>query len=560
MSTMSNGGFESGVVLLIVVPLLGGALCMLEKGVGRLRIARMTALVTAVALVALVFVLLPAVLRGEHIVYHLGGFGGPIGIMLKMDGLGWIGAAVCAIVALAGVLFSIGEHIRDPYYYTLFLTMVGGMIGVTITDDLFTMFVLFEIIGIASYVLIAYTGKRTAVLAALRYLILSTLAMLLYLFGVFVLYRDTGLLSMSRLAAVVGEIDQRTVRLALAALITGIATRAALLPFHAWLPDAHASAPHGVSALLSGAMVKVSFVAAWRVLALFDAGLYRTIFLWLGAAMALVAVIRALAQSDAKKLLAWHTISQMGYIVAAFGAGTAGSQNAALYYMIAHALFKALLFLTVGATLFAGGERDVYRASGFMRISPVLFVLFLVGALAISGLPPLNGFAAKKLVLKSLDCGSARIVHALLWMTAIGTSASFIKLSAIFWRRSPKAETESANRRSIPLLIYVAAAILGLLCVATGIKPGFWQRLLFSLLYGNSAAVLPSVSAVYSLSGILESLVPLSLGAALYLVLRTRPGRFITTTIKNAFITLDSAAIMVVAGFVALRGLALLSL
>ncbi|MBN1687076.1 MAG: hypothetical protein JW852_10495 [Spirochaetales bacterium] len=600
MDAMNSGGSHIGIVLLLVIPFAGGVLCLLEKGMRNFRIARITAVLAVSAVTAVVFVLLPAVLRTEYLAYSLGAFGGPVGIELKIDGLAWIGAAVGSVIGLAAVLYSIGEGISDPYYYTLLLIMTGGMIGVVITDDLFTMFVLFEIVGVAAYVLIAYTGKRTALLAALRYLILSSIAMAVYLFGVFALYQETGFLSMTRLKTVVGDIDQRTVRLVLAALFTGIATRAALVPFHAWLPEAHAAAPHAISALLSGSMVKVSFIAVWRVVALLDTGSYRRILLWLGAAMALAAVARALCQSDAKKLLAWHTVSQMGFIVAAFGAGTPGSQSAAVYYVVAHALFKALLFLVVGATITAGGERDVYRASGYMRTYPGLFVLFLLGAFSICGIPPLNGFAAKKLVLQSLDSGSARVVYALLWATAVGTAASFIKLSAIFWRRPPgeargrpeaapgaageargrpeevsgppgevrgrpeKAAgaagdaPESPDRRHIPVLVYVSAGILAALCIATGVNPGFWQGLLSALLHGHSAAAGVSVSPVYTLSGIIESIGALALGAVLYLALRTRRGRLVTARIKNVTVSFDGAAILVVLGFVALGGLAFL--
>jgi multicomponent Na+:H+ antiporter subunit D len=183
-----------------------------------------------------------------------------------------------------------------------------------------------------------------------------------------------------------------------------------------------------------------------------------------------------------------------------------------------------------------------------------------VGALAISGVPPFNGFAAKKLVLSALDSGSARIVGILLWTTAIGTVASFIKLSAIFWRRPGNTAVESRDRRRTPFMIYSAAGILGALCVATGIGSRFWQKLIFALLYGDSTEALVSASPVYTLSGILESMIPVVLGAGLYLLLRTRRGRLMMTVIRDVHVSLDGAAIMVVAGFVALGGLALFAL
>ncbi len=607
---------NSGVILIVIIPLTGAALCLIEKGIPRLRLSVPAASMACLSTLVLLFVLLPEIRNNGVVVYSIGGFKPPVGIELRLDGIGWLGAVVSSLVAISAVIFSVAQRIRDAYFYTLFLVMYSGMIGVAVTDDIFTLFVMIELVGIAAYALITYSGKPEAVLASFKYLVLSSVAIAIYLFGVYAVYRHTGLMSISRLAEsrATELMGSRTSALVFAAFVTGIATRAAMVPFHAWLPDAHANAPHGVSAMLSGAMVKVSFIALWRITGLFGNSTHNEILIWIGALSAIGGAVQALAQKDAKRLLAWHTISQMGYIIAAFAAATAFSRMAAGYYVLSHGLFKALLFLAVGATLVYGGRRDVYAAGGFARVSPVLFAVFLIGAFSIAGVPPFNGFVAKKLVMQSVDGPTRSVARFLLQATAVGTTASLIKLSGIFWRREAPAggvgsgggsgsdaasgsgdESKGASARGtsgasarrptggpistpqarsrIPFSIVVAPGILGLLCLATGLFPGHLQQLLIQLIpTGNIAgsfvaastlgAATPSALSPYPVYrgwSIVESFITLLLGVVLYLAVTHRYGKMVLTRIRRMSASLDTATALLVAGFLALGAYGLLA-
>ncbi len=556
---------HNGVVALIIIPLAGATLCMAEKGLPALRISRAVTCVAVLAVLGVLVALLPRGSAETVLSYRIGGFDAPFAIELRLDGIGRLGAAVSAIVAVAATAFSIGQGTRDPYYFALFLVMFAGMIGVSVTDDIFTMFIMFELVGIAAYALIAYGRKPEAVLASLRYLILTSVAMALYLFGVFVIYQKTGALSLHRLSvsgpgvAGIASLDRRTSRLVLAALVTGVATRAAVVPFHAWLPDAHANAPHGVSAMLSGAVVKVSFLALWRLIDLFGDAAYSQIFVWIGAATALAAAFQALAQSDAKKLLAWSTISQMGYVIAAYGVGTPLSRAAAGYYIVSHGTVKALLFLVVGTTLLYGGKRNLHRAGGFFRRSPYLFALFLVGALSLSGIPPFGGFAAKKLVLAATATDDYYVAWVLLRLAGVGTVASMAKLSAVFLRKTTDDAGHTppaASRRRMPVLIVVGPSILAGLSVVTGVAPRFSQTFLYRLMGYASPDIVPR--GVYERSSIVEAAAIALLGLVLYFITEKPRVTAFLRRIRRRRTSLDTATILLVCGFVALGGFALL--
>jgi multicomponent Na+:H+ antiporter subunit D len=424
-------------VLLIVFPLAAAGIALIGKAFPAKRGFRESAIVVLGLSAVVLALTVGSVLQGaEAVPYDLGGFTTEPAIQLRLDGLAWISGS---LVVLVGVLVSIASlpHPRFDAAYFFFLMMtIAGMQSVVVTTDLFTMFVSFEIVAIGVYVLIAWERTPQGLLASLKYLFLSTVGILFFLFGIFVLYRDLGSLSMLTLSrlipqepaaarAVIPGLDLlsmpapgvgRSVPLAVAALCVGIGVRTAFIPFHTWLPEAHAWAPHPVSALLSGVLIKISFLAMVRIVAAFHATYLMPLFLWIGAITALVAVGWALAQHDAKRLLAFHSISQMGYILAAWGAAGALSGVAAYSHAISHALFKSLLFIVVGIAIERAGTRNVYRIRGVSRGAPLLSVGVIVGALAISGIPPFNGFVSKQLISSALYGSPA---YVLLRITAV---------------------------------------------------------------------------------------------------------------------------------------------
>ena len=292
-----------------------------------------------------------------------------------------------------------------------------------------------------------------------------------------------------------------------------------------------------------------------RILVTFRAAYLNDLLLWIGAVTALVAVVWALAQTDAKRLLAYHSISQMGYILAAFGTASAIATTAAFAHAVHHALFKSLLFLVAGTAISMTGSRDVYRMTPIGRRAPLLAAAFLVGALSIAGVPPFNGFASKQLISGALEGHPA---YVLLWITAVGTTASFIKISRIVMpgprldasAARPAEEAPRAPAYRPGVLVQLPAIVLALLCLATGLFARPIAQQLTGLLAASPVGADPS-AVPYSFFGpakLAGALPPLLLGVALYLLMRTQPGKRVAHRVERVAPELRTVLLFFVAG------------
>jgi multicomponent Na+:H+ antiporter subunit D len=409
--------------------------------------------------------------------YALGGWGRPYGIELRFDEFSAAILFVCLIHAL--VLVYSGRYapraiaaVRLPWYYTLLLLNLGGMIGFAVTGDFFNLFVFMELVSVSSYALVAVGGRRVASLAAFKYLLAGASSSVLILFSIGVIYALTGSLNMAdvslRLAAVQ---TQGPVVVALGGLTVGFMVKAALFPLHQWLPDAHASAPSPVSAVLSGIVVKLGIVGMLRVYQVFyDAGgahvaALNEVLVWLGAASILAGAAFALLQEDIKLILAYSTVSNIGYIVMGLALASVRSVTGASVHVLNHALIKATLFLAVGALIHQTGCRTLYELRGAGRAMPITSGALTVGLLSVSGVPPLAGFPGKWYVaLGALDAG--RPVFAVL--VALGAVLVFAYcariLNAVYFQASSHERTLGAREAPasmlLPLLVLAAACIL----------------------------------------------------------------------------------------------------
>jgi multicomponent Na+:H+ antiporter subunit D len=443
--------------------------------------------------------------------YFLGGWMPPVGISLAVDWLALILGAVVTVIVLAISVTSLARRHFSNLYFAEVMILAGALQGVMVVQDLFTLFVFFEIAALAVYLLIAFEREAAALVASFKYLILSSLGILFFLFGIFIVYRETGLLTISG-PFVVPPGSEGALRLGVAALVVGIGVRTAFIPFHTWLPEAHAYAPHPISALLSGVVIKVSFFAMVRVMDAFEAAYFYEPLLWIGAATAFIAVLRALAQRDVKKLLAYHSISQMGYVLAAFGVASVVGRDAAVHHAVNHALFKSLLFLTVGYAVSLSGHRDVYRIPKLGRREPVMAVAFWVGALAIAGIPPLNGYFSKSDVSMAVqEAALSPYIYPFIWVTGVGTVASFIKLGRIYSFLQPAGAQPEAGGSRVGLRRIGTLAppvALGILCLAGGLVIGLpsWPSLAST---GVTVAAGVGVFLVISRPGVMRFLAPL---------------------------------------------------
>ena len=399
------------------VPLVAGVLVP-ALARGRPGLARGLALAAAVFCTVTAALLTRRVALEGPFSYALGGWQPPWGIELRFDEFS--AAALFISVIMLLVLVYSGPYVRRAlpapritWYYSLLLINLGAMIGFVVTADLFNLFVFMELAAVSGYALVAVGGGRTAALAAFKYLIAGSVSSALILFCIGVVFALTGTLNMADIALRLAEVEARApVMLALAGMTAGFLVKAGLFPLHVWLPDAHAIAPSPVNAVSSALMVKLGIIGVLRVFTIFAtagvvslAPLYE-VLAWLGAASVLAGAFFALFQEDIKLMLAYSTISNIGYIVLGLGLAGELAVTGAVVHVLNHALIKATLFLAAGAMLHQSGYRTLGDLRGIGRLMPWTSLALLVGVLAVAGLPPTAGFIGKwYIALGALEAG-----------------------------------------------------------------------------------------------------------------------------------------------------------
>lgn len=348
--------------------------------------------------------------------------------------------------------------------------LLAALVGSALSADSVNLFVWFEVAGLASFGLTGFFLERPIALeAAFKNLVLTSIAGFVVFMGAGLLYRITGALNFGQLHDAVPVHPSRAQLLAIALLAAGFATKAALVPFHGWLPDAHTPVPGAVSALFSALMVGLGVVALARVrLLLFPelahlAGLLTT----LGIVSAVLGAALALGQDDLKRLLAWDTVSQTGILVAGFAGRTAEGVAGGVYHLVNHALFKSLLFLCAGAVVHSTGLTRLSEMGGLVRRRPFLTAGFVLGCAAISGVPPLNGYASLGLIHSGLEAQPAAYVAALL--AQVLTVAALARAAWLGFLRPRRTEYERLTRPHPGMRI--SWALLGMGCIAFGVAP-----------------------------------------------------------------------------------------
>jgi multicomponent Na+:H+ antiporter subunit D len=380
------------------------------------------------------------------------------------------------------VLYSINymEHDKaKPAFYALLLVMIAGMNGLILSNDLFTMYLFLEVAAIASYGLIAFGLQQDELEASLKYLLLSAVATACILLSIAILFGLTGSLQLSGIAAGVSALgDRGLIGFCTALFIMGFGLKAAIVPFHAWLPDAHSSAPAPISAMLSGVLIKVSGVYALVRVSYAVFGVTPAIgqaLMILGIVSILVGAFLALGQNDVKRMLAYSSISQVGYIILGFGAATPLGILGAVFHIINHAVAKGMLFLNAGALESATGTRELDKMGGLAKRMPVTAGTSVVGSLAIAGVPPLNGFWSKLLILLGLFQARQYLLALIAILAGILTLWYYLILQrqAFFGRLN---ETWK-DIREAPFWMSAAVVLLAAVCILVG--------LLFPLILAN---------------------------------------------------------------------------
>jgi multicomponent Na+:H+ antiporter subunit D len=445
----------------------------------------------AVAAVLANLVLAAALLSTGTIRVYVGGWGvagSTLGIELVCDGLSRLMLITINLVALVSILYA-GAYMKRFtkvwLFEALFLLMTGAMNGVVLAGDLFNLFVFLEVAAIASYALVAFGCESEELEAAFKYLVLGTVGSAMILLGVTILYSLTGHLNMAKVAELLPKVGATgpAVLLAAALLLGGLALKDAMVPFHAWLPDAHPSAPAPISAMLSGVLIKASGVyvlvrIVFNVLG--PSAEYATVLMVLGGVSMVIGVFLAIGQWDFKRLLAYHSISQMGYVVLAAGVAAEVMSRAvpdravaglcllgALFHLFNHAAFKSLLFLSSGAIEQQAGTRQLKEMGGLVRRMPVTSFCCRVGALSIAGVPPFNGFFSKLIIIIALVLAGHPVLAALAAGVALMTLLSFVKVQRYALEGAPAGG--AADAVEAPVRMCVALAVLAVICILGGL-------------------------------------------------------------------------------------------
>jgi multicomponent Na+:H+ antiporter subunit D len=406
-------------------------------------------------------------------IYKIGGWPPPLGISLVLDGLTVFMLITVNLIALMITLFSIDymEKFTAKFkFYTLFMLMLAGMNGVIITGDVFNLFVFLEIASVASYALVAYGVEAEELEASFKYLVMSSIASLFILLGIAFLYSYTSTLNMADMAAILSEKGGNNATIfATVLLMVGFGLKAAIVPFHAWLPDAHPSAPAPISASLSGIFIKVLGIYSlcrifYNVIGVTPVVLH--ILLILGTISIIAGGLLALGQDDFKRLLAYSSINQVGYIILGLGLGTPLGILGGLFHLFNHAVFKSLLFFNSGAVEYATGSRKLPEIGGLRERMPVTAGTSLVASMSISGIPPFNGFFSKLIIV--LACIEKGEIAFAIWaiVGSILTLAYFAKLQKCAFFGSLPAKYKDI--KEAPFFMKTVMIILTLLCIVGG--------------------------------------------------------------------------------------------
>jgi multicomponent Na+:H+ antiporter subunit D len=461
------------IPLFVVIPLAGAFIISLI-GKRRSWLADLLGNLATLSLLAASLVSVGIVNVYGTLVYSVGAWKPPIGIAMVLDGLTSFMLVTVNLVACAIALYSINymERFTAKWkFYTLFLLMLAGMNGVVVTGDMFNLFVFLEIASVASYALVAFGTERHELEAAFKYAVMSTVGSLFILLGIALLYSYTSTLNMADIANVLLQKGTKNITLMVSVLfLMGFGLKAALVPFHAWLPDAHPSAPAPISAMLSGVLIKsLGIYALCRIFynVIGITPVTSSILMVLGTLSMVIGVFLAIGQWDLKRLLAYHSISQVGYIVLGIGLGTPLGILGGLFHLFNHSIFKSLLFLNSGAVEYSTGTRDLQKMGGLAQKMPLTGTTNLVASMSIAGIPPFNGFWSKLIIIIAL-VQAGRFGYAF-WavVASVLTLASFMKVMKYAFFGTLKEKWVKV--KEVPSFMKLSMVVLALICLAGGI-------------------------------------------------------------------------------------------
>ncbi|WP_269539454.1 Na+/H+ antiporter subunit D [Cerasicoccus fimbriatus] len=475
----------------IIIPALSALLCLLTSQ--RTVWNRGIAVVGAGALLAASTKLFTEVWDNGFVTFQSGGWPSPFGITLIADLFSASMVLITGIVALAVVIYSlrdIEERLIHSHYYALFHLLITGVNGAFITGDLFNLYVWFEVMLLASFVLITLGGSRAELEGGVKYLIINLVSSILFLCGVGLLYGKLGTLNMADIAArLAGSNDAFLINSSAMFLLAAFGVKAALFPFFFWLPASYHTPRVAISALFAGLLTKVGVYALIRSYTLLFHSQFEVVqgmLIFLAGATMVTGVLGAAAQYEIRKILSFHIISQIGYMVMGLAIGSALALTGAIFYTLHHIIVKTNLFLLGGVIIRRCGTANLKEIGGLYRWAPGLSLLFFIPAFSLGGIPPLSGFWAKFSVIKAGLDAELYVLVTVALLVGVLTLYSMTKIWAeAFWKDAPQGnKPENLGQAGWSLVTpCVALAVMTVII-------GLWSQPLFALAESASAQLL----------------------------------------------------------------------
>jgi multicomponent Na+:H+ antiporter subunit D len=422
------------VALPILIPLFTGTLCLLCWG--RIGLQRVISAASGVANLTVALTLLWSVRADGILVSMMGNWKPPFGIALVADLLSAIMVVLSATMGLTVVVYSFRsiDRGREQWgYYAIFQFLLMGINGSFLTGDLFNLFVFFEVMLIASYVLLSLGGEPGQLQESFKYLVLNLLASTVFVASVGILYSVTGTLNMADLSQKIAQTERSGLMTALSMLFLFVfGVKAAIFPLFFWLPDSYPEPPTAISAIFGGLLTKVgvyTLIRTFTLLFVQDTGFTHTFILVLAALTMIVGVLGAIVQNHFKRILSYHIISQIGYMILGLGFYTPLALAGSIFYIIHHITVKTALFLISGITERATGTQQLKEMGGLLNVYPLLATLFIVAALSLAGMPPFSGFFAK---LTLLAAGVQERQYAYVGVALLGSFLTLVSMTKIY--------------------------------------------------------------------------------------------------------------------------------
>ncbi|WP_291297278.1 Na+/H+ antiporter subunit D [Elioraea sp.] len=461
-----NGWFAA---LAILIPLAASAVTLLAHARPKAQTA--LSLGFAALLLADAVLLMGAVWRDGMVVVQASAWDAPFGITLAVDTLGAVMTLIAAITGLACLVYAtaeIAEEHRRAFFHPLSHVLLAGVCGSFVTGDLFNLYVWFEVLLIASFGLLVIGGTKAQTDGAVKYVALNLVATSLFLFSVGLIYGLTGTLNMADLARVVPRVENTGVLNAAAMmLMAAFGMKAAVFPLFFWLPAAYHTPLVSVSAVFAGLLTKVGVYALMRVVTLIfthDPAWIHGVLLWTAGLTMVTGVLGAAAQNEWRRILSFHIVSQIGYMIMGLAIGTKLALVGAVFYLVHHIVVKANLFLIAGVAQRLAGSMELKRSGGLYAAAPWLAMLFFIPAFSLAGFPPLSGFWAKFILIKAALDERGWWIAAAALVTGLLTIYSMTKIwGEAFWKPHPDGAitvTTAPRAMTVPIAVLAACTIV----------------------------------------------------------------------------------------------------